>query len=66
MPAPVKEVTAWAVVDKDGDYGTIDDLFNSEEDARDACKRWNQNCVHLSPHRVIRVRIVPDEEQPAT
>jgi hypothetical protein len=56
----VKEVTAWAVVDKDGklDIGDID-IHPDPARAKWLDKYEPSN----APHRVIRVRIVPDTEE---
>jgi len=59
----VKEVTAWAVVDKDGKYKADDDLLCTKTDAERFRKTWDDLFSQSAPHRVIRVRIVPDTER---
>jgi hypothetical protein len=59
----IKEVTAWAVVDKDGELKFIDDLFEIKSNATGVASLRNEFQKELAPHRVIRVRIVPDTEE---
>jgi len=58
----VKEVTAWAVVDKRNEYIEPIDTEVSETEVRASCVFWTDMHPSDGPYRVIRVRIVPDTE----
>ena len=58
----VKEVTAWAVVTKSG-FIYISDMFYDQDVALEEAEQADKMLKAQSPHRVIRVRIVPDTEE---
>jgi hypothetical protein len=58
----IKEVTAWAVVDK-ADSINLNALHRSEARANVLASRYNANIRGPCEYRVIRVRIVPDTEE---
>jgi hypothetical protein len=55
-------VTAWAVVDKDNEFTDLE-MYGTKLDARSDA-HWRDDVFPArAPHRVIRVRIVPDTEE---
>lgn len=65
--APAQPITAWAVVDKDGNTN-IDFVFDEEKTAKAIAQRLNSYPIHRanSPHRIARVRIEEITEPSST
>ena len=60
-PTGVKSVTAWAVVDKDGEYTDLE-MYGTELDGRSDA-HWRDDVFPArAPHHVIRVQITPIPE----
>lgn len=58
----IKPVTAWAVVDKDGNYKTDVAIFPTKPLAEKYKGIWNRQFQDAAPHRVIEVTITPKEK----